>query len=169
MNWILDNFQIVLLVALAFASWLKTRHDNKKAEEEQDHLPDPTVWEDEEEDDWNPPAMPPPLPREQEGYARPQEMRMDPPPVPVPVQQMVEREEMTELLERQKEIEEEFRRIRQAKPAPPMPTLKKRENREPWGQEEVRQGPFAKALRNRSAVRKAVVLREILGPPVGMR
>ena len=31
MDWIFDHFQIVLIVALAFASWLKSRHEAKQA------------------------------------------------------------------------------------------------------------------------------------------
>ena len=34
MDWIFDHFQIVLIVALAFASWLKNRHEQKQAERE---------------------------------------------------------------------------------------------------------------------------------------
>ena len=34
MDWIFDHFQIVLIIALAFASWLKSRHEAKQAERE---------------------------------------------------------------------------------------------------------------------------------------
>ena len=58
MDWIFEHGNIVLILLLAFASWVKARMD-KKAEEE-DETADPTVWED-EKDEWTPPSAPPPL------------------------------------------------------------------------------------------------------------
>lgn len=166
MDWLFEHIQIVILLVLAFASWLKTRLDKKL--EDQDEAPprDPTVWDD-EEDDWDVPSSgPPPLdPRHPREAAPPPLVQVRPISVtPPPLPGLDKPGDLTEVLEKQKKLEEDFRRIREAKPAPPMPTLRQRKRGRTAGP-----GPLAKALRDQSAVRRAVVLREILGPPVGMR
>lgn len=162
MDWILDNLQIVILLALAFASWLKMRLD-KKNEEGENPPVDPTVWEDEEED-W---PAPPPLHRHDPGNAPPPLVQVRPAiPSPPPLPKFVDAPQASAVLEQQKKIAEEFRRIRQAKQAPPMPVAKKAR---PAAMARVSSTPLRAALRDRSAVRRAVVLREILDRPVGLR
>ncbi len=39
MDWIIDHFQVVVVIALVFASWLKHRIDAKAAEREENQLP----------------------------------------------------------------------------------------------------------------------------------
>ena len=166
MDWIFEHGNIVLILLLAFASWVKARMD-KKAEEE-DETADPTVWED-EKDEWTPPSVPPPLERrEAEPFVPPPLVRNEPrPAVPPPLPPAMETVDVSDVLEQQRKLEEEFGRIRRAKQARPMPQPKTRQRKT-----HDRAAPpttFTKMLRDKSAVRRAVVLREVLGPPVGMR
>ena len=80
MDWIFDNFQILALVGLALASWLKTRADAKAAEREEQEarreLENPEEFFGPDEEWVRPrhepaPSVPPPL------------VRAVPPPVPV--------------------------------------------------------------------------------------
>ena len=65
MDWIFDNFQILLIVGLAFASWLKSRQEAKQAEREAREAGEmPSEEEVFGPEEWWPTesAQPPPLP-----------------------------------------------------------------------------------------------------------
>jgi len=160
MDWIFDNFQILALVGLALASWLKSRSDAKAAEREAQEarreLAEPEEVFGPKESWTRPqPAPRPPLPP----------ARSNTPPVPAFDK---ERE-----LQRQLEIRERLRQIRESKGTA-------NTNRNP-GKERAKAGKATKpaavaapvslrgALRHHGQVRRAIVMREILGPPLGLR
>jgi len=160
MDWIFDHFQIVLIVALAFASWVKSRQEAKQAEREAreaGELPDMgDIFGPEES--WQPEAEP---------------MPNQPPPVPsrsarsaLPAQEPVANRE----LERQNALREQLRQIREAKTITTGNAAATRERTNAKGKTAA---PVATSLRgmlrNRSELRKAVITREVLGTPVGLR
>ena len=174
MDWIFDNFQILALVGLALASWLKHRSDTKAAEreerearEEMSELPD---WF-ENEEEWQAPQperqMPPPPPL----------FRTAPPPVPqVVVQGDAE-------LQRQQDLQERLRQVRETRESSARQAKQAKEARQARQAKQARQarsaevktsaataGKLRTLLRgDRRAVRRAILLREILGPPVSQR
>ena len=177
MEWIFDNFQIVLLVGLALVSLIKRAADQKMAEREERDAPrdstDDEDWRD-PEPQWHPPAapsVPPPLTRQ-----------VVPPPltrqVPPPIQQaaspppLVAREaESAAVFQRQLEIQQRLKDIKQAKAITRGGAAATRSRLAEAGKARstLQARPsISAALRNRSELRRAVILREILGPPVGL-
>ncbi|MFN6018302.1 MAG: hypothetical protein ACK49N_12060 [Verrucomicrobiota bacterium] len=160
MDWIFDHFQIVLIVALAFASWVKSRQEAKQAEREAREAGELPDMEDifGPEESWQPEAEP---------------MTNQPPPVPsqsarnaFPAQEPVPDYE----LERQNALREQLRQIREAKAITTGNAAATRERANAKGKAAA---PVATSLRgmlrNRSELRKAVITREVLGTPVGLR
>lgn len=167
MDWIFDNFQIVALVALAMASWFKSRMDAKAAErEEQEARKEMEQRGEVEEYDFGPgerwqevltrhePAQPPPL------------FRPNPPPVPAAV------EEIDAELKRQMEMQERLRQIRETKAVTTggaAATRARTTDAKATKTESAVPVSLRGALRNHGQVRRAIVMREILGPPLGLR
>lgn len=164
MQWIFDHFQIVALVALAVGSMIKQILE-RRAEAKQAG-PDPRDDESpfgDEEPSWRP--EPPPLPR-----------RVEPPPIPRQIgpapaarPAAAMQEETGELLRRQLEMQERFNQLRKerttAEPARATPAAKSQLSRDkPRSRHTIR--PM---LSSRASLRQAVILREILGPPAGLR
>ncbi len=187
MDWFFDNFQILAIVALAFASWLKHRSDAKAAErEEQEARKEMSELPDWFEDDeaWQPPRTeepppfaPPPLVRRAEPAEPPPLHRHGPPPMP----------EMTGSaeLQRQEELQSRLREMREKREVSARQAKQAKEARQA---REARQPKLARtarlagdkpvsafksqlraSLHDRSQIRQAVLLREILGPPVALR
>ena len=183
MDWFFDNFQILALVALAFASWLKHRSDAKAAEREEEEarkemseLPD---WF-EDEETWQAPRpeeTPPPLVRRVEAVQPPPLYRHAPPTAP----EMAGGAE----LQRQEELHERLREMREKRESSARQAKQAKEARQA---REARQPKLARAARlagdkpsyafksrlraslhDRSQIRQAILLREILGPPVALR
>jgi type IV secretory pathway VirB10-like protein len=167
MDWIFDNFQIVVLVALAVGSVVKQMAEAAKAKKQGPEQPE-VEWE-ETETTWTPIPIPPeyqppPLPRS----APPplvQHFETYQPPPPVALVQ-----DSNELLNKQLEMQEKARAIRENKATEKTRKLELR----------ARSATRAKTvysaditirnlLANPSSARKAIVLREILDKPVGMR
>ena len=179
MNWIFDNFQILLIVALAFASWLKHRHDTKAAEREEqqarEEMSAPPDWSETEVEWQRPepeyrPLVPPPLVKKAADA---------PPPVP----QMTQTG--TSELQRQEDIQQRLRQLRETRESTARQAREARQARQAREARHARQarearmtgpseggtrGMLRKLLRaDRDKVRRAIILREILGPPVGLR
>ena len=161
MDWIFDNFQILALVGLALASWLKSRADAKAAEREEQEArreleePEDTFGPDEA---WGAPyqqsAPPPPPPL----------VRSAPPPVPV-VDNGGE-------LKRQLELQERLRQLRETKAVTTggaAVTRARAKNAKPAAAASAKTVSLRTALANRGQVSRAIVMREILGPPLGLR
>ena len=158
MDWIFDHFQILLIVGLAFASWLKSRHDTKQAEREAREAGE--------------------LPDEQEIFGpyetwEPEPMTNQPPPIPshsarnaLPAREPAPNRE----LERQNALREQLRQIREAKTITTGNAAATRERANAKGKAPVVVTASLRGmLRNRGELRKAVITREILGAPVGLR
>jgi hypothetical protein len=170
MDWIFDNFSILAIVGIAMASWLKARADAKEAERQEREAREEMGETDEEifgpDEPWRevqPPPMqsqPPPL----------VVMPRTPPPLPN-FESQAESE-----LKRQMQLQEKLKDLRESRSVTTGGALatKTRNNAKnlatPTSTERI--SPPTKlrgVLRQRSEIRRAVILREVLGPPVGLR
>jgi hypothetical protein len=163
MDWLLDHFQFVLIIGFALASWLKSRADAKRAEEEERQAQEEGAGNDdgyEPEEDWQlPPAMPtapPPLIRE-----------VAPPPL------YVDTTEADAILKRQQEIQERLQAIKDTKATTSGNAAETRARiaaaSRPMVPTALEKSSLRSSLRDPMQTRRAIVLREILGPPVGLR
>ncbi len=167
MDWIFDNFQIVALVGIALASWIKSRMDAKAAEREERQARE-EMGEGEEifgpDEAWEepPPRQPVPPPLHRAG----------PPPVPTAAQYEAELEAAA-LLKHQMDLQERLRQIRETKASTSGGAAVTRARVAASQSHAAAAAPvksgLRSALRNRSEIRRAFVLREILGPPLGLR
>jgi hypothetical protein len=178
MSWILEHLNLVIVGVLVLGSFLKSRLDAlNRDDEEPENLPEYEVLEDHRRQ--APPSIPyvpPPLERT---------------PPPIVIQRSVEpprvfaatrsqsgamtasADEAASILQKQRDIQERLRVIREAHPAKtdlkspsrPMMTVRKRTP--------VVSGSTPSSLRarlrNPAELRRAIVLREILDRPVGLR
>jgi hypothetical protein len=171
MDWIFDNFQILVVIGVAVASWLKHRADQKKAEEEErqarKEMADPEEVFGPEED-W---------PQEPQHFPEPPPLvpSSGPPPLrpsaPPPVR--VEMAEVDALLRRQQEMQERLKQIRDAKATTTGDAAATRARVAAAAKHPQVSAPgkagLHESLRDKRQTRRAMVLREILGPPVGLR
>ena len=150
MDWIFDNFQIFVLIAVVIGSLVKRFLEAKAAEKQaRDEMPDDDdVFE---PDEWMSPqpqpSVPPPLVPQR-----------TPPPL------RVEQNDVEALLKRQQDMQERLKQIKEAKSAAGSAA----------GQRKAKPVKAVKtslrgSLRDRREIRRAIVMREILGPPVGLR
>jgi len=171
MQWIFDNFQVVAVVFLIAASLVK-RFLEAKAEERQarERMDEPEEAGPFEPDEWRmpeapAPSVPPPL------------ERRTPPPVrqaagPPPLR--VDTADVELILKRQQEMEERLQQYKAARAA----TRANTTGGAAATNDRVikRAAPAASAagglrstLLSRSETRRSIVMREILGPPLGLR
>lgn len=151
-----DAIGLLLLMVISFLGWLKNRFGQRQEEEEpiseEEEQMREIVWrrqmgEEEERSPWETDptvwqpetAAPPPLP--------------EPPPIPVPAPAPVATAApVPELSEREKRLadafEQEGRGHRKAR---------------------ARRNPIGESLRSPDATRRAIILAEVLGPPVSLR
>ncbi len=166
MDWIFDNFQIVALIALALASWLKTRMDAKAAEREErrgrEEMPEgEDVFGPDEE--WRipevpAPSVPPPL------------VKVSPPPIPMAAFEAGREAEA--VLKHQMDLQERLRQIRDTKAVTSggaAATRSRTASQQTGYVQPLASAGLRGALRSSSQSRRAIVLREILGPPLGLR
>lgn len=159
MDWISDHFQILALVGLALASWLKSRSDAKALEREEREARRELEEQPEEVfgpgEAWIKPISqpaPPPL------------VRAIPPPVPV--------FETEAELKRQMEMQERLRQIRETKAVTSggaAATRARTKDAKAPNTKTAVPASLRGALRNHGQVRSAIIMREILGPPLGLR
>jgi hypothetical protein len=161
MNWLFDNFQFVLLVAIAFASWLKHRMDTRKAEDEERRAREEMTGGDEdlfEEGEWElPPAAPAPS-------VPPPLRQVVPPPLKVEFSGVDENQ-----LQRQQDMQERLRQAKKVKAA-----AREAAVGQTYGARQIKpvlgeKMSLRKSLRDPAQTRRGIILREILGPPVGLR
>lgn len=161
MDWIFDHFQILAIVGLALASWLKSRADAKAAEREEQEA----RRELEEPEEIFGPGETWMRPRDQQAQPVPPPLvRADPPPIPAV-------EEQGEL-KRQIDMQERLRQIRDVKAATgggAAVTRARTNHMKPAKTASAAPVVLRAALRNRGQVRRAIIMREILGPPLGLR
>jgi hypothetical protein len=173
MDWIFDNFQIVALIAFAFASWIKHRFDAKNAEreEEQSRRELETGETFGPEEDWEPEnearptqSVPPPL------------MRQSPPPLmreaPAPTNHM-RQDEADAIMKRQQDLKDRLKLIKETKAKTSGGAAATR-NRVAASQTNAKpllavKSGLRSAVRNPKEIRRAIVLKEILDPPMSLR
>lgn len=163
MDWIQDNFQIVIIVLLALGSWLKARMDAKAAAQEEAAAAENYRPEDEveiEEAEWQPPAAVPP----------PFERHAEPPPLPAVAEKAAR--EAAAILKHQQDLAARLRQIREAKAVTPGGANAARLRLVAQGAVTQPSLPaplsFRERLENRRELRRALVMREILNPPRGL-
>lgn len=165
MDWILDNFQFVIIVGVALASWLKSRADAKRAEQEELEAPDEMVGEEEgyiPEEEWQlPPAIPVP--------SAPPPLRTEP-AAPPP---RLDTSEVEAILKRQQEIQERLQAINDTRATTTGGAAETRARitaaDNPEAAMIIGNTSLRSSLRDPKQTRRAIVLREILGSPVGLR
>lgn len=150
MKFILENFQIVIVIGFVLATIVKQVLEKKQ--QQQQELP----WEPEEGDeragDSRETAGPPALPQVKV-----------PPPLPQRRTMVADAAE----LERQQKLQERLKALRDSKtPAAPAKAARKAR---PVTPALISPSKLKASLRNRGELRRAIVLREILGPPVGLK
>lgn len=161
MDWILDHFQIVALVALAIGSWVKRSMDQKRAGEDErtgrgEMAGDEDVFGPGQ--DWQPPlpTEPPPL------------VRKHPPPlvhqatVSIPPLPSADRSVMT--------VPQHVRATKAAITGGAAMTRTRVSAAQTHAKavQPVKSG-LRDSLKKRKEIRRAIIMREILGPPVGLR
>jgi type IV secretory pathway VirB10-like protein len=165
MDWLFDNFQIFALVGLALASWLKTRFDAKQAEQEERRAMEEMEERSEE--------FGQPQPWEvEESYQVPRSyVPAVPPPVPAAVAAEAAREADASL-RHQLDLQERMRQLRQSRAVTTggAGATRDRANAKSSPRPGDRKpSTYKKVLGDRKSLRNAIVTREILGPPLGLR
>lgn len=161
MDWIQDNFQIVIIVVLALGSWLKARMEAKTAAQEEDVEDRDSGSEYEaQEGEWQPPAaVPPPL-----------ERHTIPPALPAAVQEAAR--EAAAILKHQQELAARLRQIREAKVVTSggADATRLRLAGKGAATDPMTPAPLSLSdrLGNRRELRRALVMREILNRPRGL-
>lgn len=166
MDWIFDHFQIVVLIAVVIGSLVKRFLEAKAAEKEaRERMDEGDIFDPGE--DWEPqqpeqrPFVPPPL------------VRTTPPPLVLETPHPHSREhEADVILKRQQDMQERIRLIKESK-ANTTGGAAATNARVSAAQSRAKPIKAAKAslrgdLRNPKELRRAIVMREILGPPVGL-
>ncbi len=165
MSWLLDHFQVVIVVALAFASWWKHRADAKNAREEERRAREEMS---EREDIFGP---------DQE-WRVPQERPLSPssPPLfrqaPPPLAQF-DVSEVDAQLKRQQDLQDRLRKIKETKvtttggaSATRVRVAAAQTHAKPLA---LGEASLKSSLRDPKQTRRAIILREILGSPLGLR
>lgn len=173
MDWILDHFKIVALIALVLGSWAKRRMDVKRAAQEERQARGEMAGEGDvfgPDEGWPQPqgqaapSVPPPL------------VRKTPPPLmpaSVPPPMAAQPYETAIRLKRQQGAQERTRQSHESK-ATTTGGASATRTRVSAAQRHTKSVPHAKtgllgSLHSRKEIRRAILMREILGPPVGLR
>jgi len=183
MDWILDNIQFVIAFAAAFAWWLNKRRESAASEDEE-AAPPPMMHDTTAEDDARarriqeeirrkiaerrtlPPVAPPPV-------IVPEWVPSEPVAVEPPRRAEPRFDPAAAVLEQQRNLEEKLRLIeitrRNAEALrAQVPALKVIRSVSAAGRRSPPSALIA-GLHNISEVRRAIVLREVLGPPKGLQ
>jgi hypothetical protein len=162
MDWLLEHLQLVVLAGLGLAGWLKSRYDARQTEEGTEFPSRPIGGP-----SGGPrPFVPPPIERK---------AKQSPTRLTVPPTLPTAGKDFAEELRRQQEIEERLRVIRDSRPAKAVSTggaVATRDRVAARGKKQAVR-PVISTLRQRlhnpAEVRAAIVLREILDRPLGLR
>lgn len=191
MNWLLENIQLVVILASAFAWWLTQR---RKEAEEQEPPPAPGHRRTQFEELERKRRIQEEIRRKIAERRGTDGGRLQPPPVPVgrsvgwPPERRPEpvpvRREAPDFaaadaaaLERQRRLEDEIRAAQQRRAEAQVriretisrPAAAARVERARPGERALGHHWLKAALRDSGDVRRAIVLREVLGPPPGLR
>ncbi len=160
MDWVFENIQILIGIAAAIAYWLthlkQAREDRAEPpiEDAEDVFGDEEDWEMPQREEARPrPAAPPPL------------VKSVPPPLPAYA------EAAAGELERQQEMMARLKRLREERAVTTggAAAAKARAAKRPKAPATPTPQGLRRRLRDRGEVRRAIVLREILGPPKALR
>lgn len=174
MDWILNNLQIVGAIVVAAAYWLNQSREAKALEKERQRRAAEGVPEEEELFEF-PEDFDPELLEEWPKRQAPPLVQVTPPPLPgaspTAGSQVLTQNNSTEL-ERQEHLMERLRQVRSERNQSPASGASATQKRVA-----AKRLPTAVAapiglkarLRDRGEVRRAIVLREVLGPPVGLK
>jgi hypothetical protein len=183
MDWILDNIQFVIAFVAAFAWWLNKRRESAASEDEEEAPPPMAMDESPAEDDARarriqeeirrkiaerrtlPPVAPPPV-------ILPEWTRTEPVPVERPMRVEPHFDPAAMVLEQQRRLEEQLRMVEESRRAAEalraqVPVLKVIRSVSAAGRR-VRPSSLIAGLHDVSEVRRAIIMREILGPPKGL-
>lgn len=163
MDWILENFQVLIALGAGVAYWInKIREEREARRQEEDAAAEDAGWEYEgydpedyeeeeayEEEEEEAIAVPPPMPQI---IIYPSA----PPPLPPKIDPVVERQR--EMMERLKALRAERAAAAQKHTPKAARTKTEGSNR-----------GLGSRLQDKSEIRRAIVLREILGPPAGLK
>jgi hypothetical protein len=159
MNWLLEHFQVVAIVALIVGSMVRKFLEAKAEEREARRRMESSPPAEEYSEPWEPMSefeLPPPVPQ----------MTIEPAPPPLPSFD----ERQAAILQRQAEIEEQLRGIRESKAAKKArPARMAKPAKMTAAASPSKTGGIRSMLRDRRSARRAIVLREILGSPTGLR
>lgn len=164
MNWIFDNFQIVVLVLLGVGSLVKTMLEskaNQKREQEEEYDPGDVFAPDEDYREPAMPSVPPPLTRRVVPHSQ-RESGYD----------EAFAIETAKALKHQQDLAERLRQIRETKATTTggAAATRARVANKDVARSAVQVPAGIRArLRDPLEVRRAFVMREILDPPVGLR
>lgn len=164
MDWIFDNFQIVILIALGIGSVLKSLLESKakqKQESGEEFDPGDVFAPDEDYQEPMKPSVPPPLTRQ-----------VVPPPLRESGYDEVVAIETAKALKHQRDLAEHLRQIRETKATTTGGAAATRARVAAKGaKKSLPKGPLSlrNRLRDPLEVRQAFVMREILDPPIGLR
>lgn len=163
MNWIFDHFQIVVLVALGVGSMLKSVLERSKSarEQEEEYDPEEVFIPEEEYRGMTIPSVPPPITSNA---------------VPPPLREFGREEaiaiEDAKVLKHQLELAERLRRIQDTKATTTGGAAATSARLARKGSAKaVTMAPTSirSRLRNTDELRRSIVMREILNPPVSQR
>lgn len=157
MDWIRDHLQIVVIVLLALGSWIKSRMDAKAAEQQETYEPEPE---------------PPPMMERRREPSVPPPLVIPSAPPRIPMAEYEKAREAAETLKHQQDLEARLREIRETKAntsggaAVTRARVASKRLGKPTAVVPV---SLRSRLRDQSEVRRAIVMREILDPPLGLR
>ncbi len=160
MNWIFDHFQIVVLVVLGIGSMVKSMFDAKAKQAA------------EREADWHPT---PEVPLDDDTSYRknlPKPKATVPPPIRRAGYDAEVANEAAKVLKHQRDLAERLRQIRDNKATTTGGASATRARIAAKGvAKPLKQKPLTlrRRLRDRAEVRQALIMREILDPPLGLR
>lgn len=164
MDWIFDNFQIVILIALGVGSVIKSLLEAKARQKEetgQDYDPGEVFAPDEDYREPAMPSVPPPLNRQSV-----------PPPLRESGYYEAVADEAARELEHQRALAERLRQIRETKATTTggaQATRARLAGKESVPSPGIMPLGIRARLRSPAEVRRAVVMREILDPPLSLR
>ena len=157
MSWIFDNLQILVLVLFAVGSLVKKINESRTTAKQPPRpadLPEPMFETDEESSTFDWPEVPPA-------------------PAPLPGAMIEAQLEAAEALKHQQELASHLQQLRETKASTTGGAAATRARVASKGATKPQLAPIRLSLRarlkNPTEIRRAIVLREILGPPVSLR
>jgi hypothetical protein len=157
MSWIFDNLQILVLVLFAVGSLVKKINESRTTAKQPPRpadLPEPMFETDEESSTFDWPEEPPA-------------------PAPLPGAMIEAQLEAAEALKHQQELASHLQQLRETKASTTGGAAATRARVASKGATKPQLAPIRLSLRarlkNPTEIRRAIVLREILGPPVSLR